>query len=107
MVIADFERALAFVRHMTVGAGHSRTRVDTLIPQLEIGMLRFEYRGAGVGMRPIFELRLVVVSLNLFDLEPFGPRIDETLFRSLEIIFDMALAADIGAHFLARCLPVD
>ena len=70
-------------------------------------MLCFEHGGARVGVRPVFELGLVVVSLNLFDLQPFRPRIDEPLFRALEIIFDVALAADIGAHLLTRRLLVD
>jgi hypothetical protein len=47
-----------------------------------------------VGVRPVLELRVVVVSLDLFDLEPFGPGIDEPLLRSLEIILDVALATD-------------
>ena len=77
------------------------------IPHLELRMLRFEHGGAGVGVGPVFELRFVVVSLDLFDLEPLGPRIDEPLFRSFEVIFDVALAADVGAHLLARRLLVD
>ena len=52
-------------------------------------------------------MRLVVVRLDLFDLEPLGPRIDEPLLRALEVILDVALAADVGAHLLARRLRVD
>ena len=106
-MVADLERAFAFVGHVAIGAGHARTRVDPLIPHLELRMLRFEHGGAGIGVRPVFELRLVVVSLDLLDLEPFSPWIDKPLLRSLEIIFDVALAADVGAHLLPRRLLVD
>ena len=107
VVVADLERAFALVRHVAIGAGHARARVDPLIPHLELRMLRFEHGRAGVGVRPVLELRFVVVSLDLFDLEPLGPRIDQPLLRSLEVILDVTLAADIGAHLLARRLLVD
>ena len=107
VVVADLEGAFALIGHVAVGAGHAGTRVDALIPHFEFRMLRFEHRSARVGVGPVFELRLVVVSLNLFDLESFGPRIDKPLFRPLEIIFDVTLAADISAHLLPRRLLVD
>ena len=70
-------------------------------------MLRFEHWRAGFGVGPVFELHLVVVSQNVIDLEPLGPRIDQPLLRPLEVIFDVALTADESAHLLARRLLVD
>jgi len=46
------------------------------------------------------EAGLVVVGLDLLDLDPLRPRIDEPLLGSLEVVLDVALAADEGAHLL-------
>ena len=45
-------------------------------------------------MLPIDELLFIVKEENIFDLAPFGPRIDEALFRSTEMILIVALTAD-------------
>ena len=42
VVVADLQRAHARVRHVAVGAGHARARVDALVPHLELGVLRLE-----------------------------------------------------------------
>ena len=106
-MVADLERAFALVGHVAIGAGDAGARVDALIPHLELRVLRLEHGRAGVGVSPVLELRFVVVGQDVLDLQPLGPRIDQPLLRSLEIIFDVALAADVGAHLLARRLLVD
>ena len=78
-----------------------------LIPHLELGMLRLERGRAGLRVGPVLECTLVVVGHDLLDLEPLRPRIDEPLLRALEVVLDVALAADVGAHLLARRLLVD
>src|ERR1051326_1336984 len=106
-VVTDLERAFALVSHMAVRAGPARARVNALIPQLEFRVLRLEDGRARVRVRPILELRLVVVRLDLLDLYSLGPRVDQPLLGPFEIIFDVALPADVRAHFLARRVPVD
>jgi len=85
---------------VAIGAGHAGTRVDALVPHLELRVLRFEHGGAGVGVGPVFELRFIVVSLDLFDLEPLGPRIDQPLLGSLEVILDMAIGIKMRSEFI-------
>jgi hypothetical protein len=41
LVIADLVRAHAFVRHVAIGARHAGSRVDALLPQLKLRVLRF------------------------------------------------------------------
>ena len=65
VVVADLQRALALVGHVAIGAGHARARVDALVPHLELRVLRLEHRRAGVGVRPVLEAALVVVSQDL------------------------------------------
>lgn len=49
-VIADLQRADLLVRHMAVGTGHPRPRMDPLAPQLELRVLRLQHRRPGCGM---------------------------------------------------------
>src|SRR5450759_5435962 len=59
-VHGEMDGAAALARHVTIGAGRSAARMHTLAPHLELGMLRFENRGAGFGVVPIAEPGLVV-----------------------------------------------
>jgi hypothetical protein len=77
MMVADFEAAFPLVRHVTVGAGHARTRVNTLIPELELGVLSLEHGSSCVGMNPVAEFLLLVVGQNVIYLETLGPGIDQ------------------------------
>ena len=106
MMVADLERAFALVGHVTIGAGHAGARVDALVPHFKFRMLRFEHRRAGVRMRPVLELLLVVVGQDVLDLQPVRPRIDQTFLRSLEVIFHVTLAADEAAHLLPRGVAI-
>src|SRR5262245_7206422 len=69
-------------------------------------MLRLEQLVAGLGVGPVREPFLVVVGLDLLDLETVRPRVGYDLARTLEVILDVALAADERAHFLARGVAV-
>ena len=73
VMVADLERALAFVGHVTIGAGHAGSRVDALVPHFKFRMLRFEHRRAGVRVRPVFKLLLVVVGEDVLDLQARSP----------------------------------
>ena len=58
-------------------------------------------------MGPIFEVLLIIVGEDVIDIESFGPRIDEPLLGPFEVIFDVTLTANKGAHLLARRARVD
>jgi hypothetical protein len=60
-MIADLERALAFVRHVAIGACNAGPGVNALVPHLEFGMLSLESWRARVRMRPVFVAGLFVV----------------------------------------------
>ncbi len=107
VMVTDLHRAHTLVRHVAVGAGDARTRVHALVPHLELGMLRLERRRAGFGVRPVLEAVLFVVSQDLVGLQPLVPRIGEPLLGSLEVVLDVALAADVGAHLLACRVAID
>ena len=106
VMVADLERAFAFVRHVAIGARHAGARVDALVPHFEFRMLRLEHRRAGLRVRPILELLLVVVGEDVLDLQPVRPRIDQPLLRPLEVILHVALAADEAPHLLPRGVAV-
>ena len=89
---------------MAVGASNSRTRMDSLVPHFKLRMLRFEHRRARVAMVPVFELLLIIKSEDVLHLKSFGPRIDQTLFRTTEVILVVTLSANVGAHLLPRGL---
>jgi hypothetical protein len=67
--------------------------VDALVPKLELRVLCLEHWRAGIRVRPILEILLVVISQDIIHRETLCPRVDEPFFRTLEVIFDMTLAA--------------
>ena len=107
LVIADLESALPHVGHVAVGAGHARARVHALVPHFKFRMAGFDQLRARVGMRPLVDLLLVFDGDDVFDLDAFCPREGQALVGRLEVVRDVALAADVGAHFLARRHGVD
>lgn len=106
LVITDLESALPHVRHVAVGAGDAGARVHALVPHLKFRMTRFDELGAGVGERPLVDFLLILDGDDVFHLDALGPGEGEALVGRLEILGDVALAADIRAHFLAGGLRV-
>ena len=106
VVIADLERADALVRHVAVGARDTRSRVNALVPHLELGMLRLQHRRTALGVRPVVVRVLGVIGEDIVRLQSLRPRVDEAFLGALEVILDMALAADEGAHLLTAGVAV-
>src|SRR5262245_35959854 len=103
MVITDLDCTLAHVGHMAIGAGDAATRVYALAPCLELRVLRLEKLGSSGCMSPVSMLGgLVVVRLDRVGLEAICPWIGQQFSVALEIVFDMALAANEAAHLLSR-----
>ncbi len=101
-MVAHLHGALALVGHVAIGAGDSGAGMDALVVEFELGMLRFEHRRSGLGVLPIAELDLVVVGFDVVHLQAFRPRIGDRFAFGLEIVLNVTLAADEGAHFLPR-----
>ena len=97
---------LGDLRHVAVRTSDPGAGVRALAPGLELGMLCLEGGRPGVLVRPVAKADLVVVGGDLLDLEALRPRIDEALLRALEVVLDVALAADVGAHLGRRGLLV-
>ena len=78
---------------------------------LELRMLRLEHRGAGLRVRPVVEVDAVrklvgvVVALDLLDVQAVVPGVEQGRLRPA-VVLDVALAADEGAHLLARRVGV-
>jgi hypothetical protein len=107
VVIADLHRADALIRHVTVRACDARPRVHTLIPHLELGMLRLQRRRSRFGVRPVLESVFFVIRKNLIGAQTFVPGVGQPLLRSFEVILDVALAAHVGTHFLPCRVSID
>ena len=45
--------------------------------------------------------------MDFLDLQALGPGVGQPLFRALEVVINVALAADEGAHLRARGIAVD
>src|SRR5215213_654914 len=80
--------------------------MNSLVPHLKLRMLCFEHRCARGGMFPVFELLLVIKSENVLDQKSFGPRIDQALLWTTEVIFIVTLPANVGPHLLPRGLLI-
>ena len=104
-MLRDLLGAVAAVGHVAVGAGDAAAGVNPLAPHLELGVLGLEDLHAGLGVGPVLEalplhLHAVVEALHLLDLESLGPREEEGGALAAEVLH-VALAADVGALFLA------
>ena len=106
-VIGNLQRAFALIGHVTIRAGHAAAGVNALVPHFKLRMLRLEDRRAGFFMLVIGEAGVVVVFLDLLNLDAVGPWISEKLLVALEVVFNVALPADEGSHFLARGVAID
>src|SRR5437870_2411286 len=91
---------------MTIGARHTGAGVNALVPHLKLRMLRLENRRAGIRLRPILELLLVIICEDILDLQTIRPRIDQPLLRSFEIVLHVALTADEASHLLSRGIAI-
>src|SRR5688500_6912326 len=106
VMVAHLHRPDAPARHVAVGARDARPRMDSLIVQLEFWMLRLERRRAADGVHEIAMSGRVVVRHDAVDDDPLRPRIDEPLLRAAEVVLDVTLSADEGAHVLAGRIAV-
>ena len=81
--------------------------MNSLVPHLKLRVLCLEHRGTCFGVFPVLEFYLIIERENVFDLKTLGPRIDQTLFGSAEMVLIMTLATNKCPHLLAGCLFVD
>ena len=65
VVITNFERSDPHVRHVTICACNSGACVNSLAPELEFGMLGFDYVGARYSVGPIFKICFFVIRQDL------------------------------------------
>src|SRR5688500_3014841 len=105
-MIADLHRADPLVRHVAVSTRDTRASVDSLVPHLELRMLRLEDRRSGLRMRPVLVSGLLVERVDVVDPKPLRPRVDETLLGSLEVVLVVTLPADEAPHLLPRRIAV-
>ena len=102
---ADFHCSLAFVRHVTIGTRDTTAGMNALTPKLELRVLSFINVGSRLAMFKVIEFGAVrkgvcfVGLLDLVDLEPFAPRVEESFFART-IILDMTLPTDETTHLL-------
>ncbi len=64
-------------------------------------MLYLKHGRLGLFVFPILEAIFVVVLLDVIDAQAFAPREGQHFVVALEVVLDVALGADIGAHLLA------
>ena len=95
-------RPVADVGHVTVRAGDAGVVVCAAGGEHFIfGMLGLEHGGAGFGIFPILEAHVVVVGDDLVDARAVLPWEGQVFLVAGKVIFDMAVGANHGAHFLA------
>jgi hypothetical protein len=107
LVVAHLEGADTPIRHVAVRAHDPGTGVGALIPHLELRVLGLEGRRTALSVGPISEARLLVVGEDLVCLEAVLPGEGEGLLGASEVVHDVALAADEGAHLQTGRIPVD
>ena len=71
------------------------------------GCCAFRTGAPALGVRPVLEPVLLVIGENLVRTQPFVPRIRQPLFRSFEVVLDVALPAHVRAHLLPRRVAID
>src|SRR4026209_2005005 len=99
-MIADLQRTLALIRHMTICANNSGTCMNPLIPHFKLWMLCFEHRRARVRVLPVFELLLIVKSKDVLNQKTLGPWVDQPFLGTTEVILVVTLPANESAHLL-------
>jgi len=85
VMIADFDRAFAFVGHVTIGAGDATARMNALAPRLKLRVLRFENGRAACFVSPVLKSHLIIIAFDLFNFNAFVPRIGQELAFTFEI----------------------
>ena len=101
-------RAVTGVWHVTICAGDARIIVSGASREEFIfRMLSFEHGRIGFRIYPIFESNFFIIGKYFFDLCAIVPREGEVFSVALEIIFNVAVRANNGPHFLAgKCFPI-
>src|SRR6476620_2540639 len=108
---ANFHCSLPFVRHVTIGTRDTTAGMHALAPKLELRVLSFVNVGSRLAMFKVIEFGAVrkrvrfVGLLDLLDLEPFAPRVEEC-FLVRTIIFDVTLPAYETAHLLSARVDI-
>ncbi len=102
IVVGELGRAIPGVGHVTIRAGDARLEVGAVGSEgLIFGVLRFEHRSARIRIFPILEICIVVILDDILDLGPVCPREGQVFAVAFEVILNMAIRADHGAHLLA------
>ena len=100
VVIGVLDATFRLVRHVAVGASYAALRVDALLSNLILRVLRLENRCTAEGMDIVVVVRLVIVGLGVLHRHALVPREGEVLAFTLEVILHVALGTDERAHLL-------
>ena len=100
VVVGVFDAAFGLVRHVAVGASYAALRVDALLSNLILRVLRLEDGCTAEGMDIVIVVRFVVISLGVLHRHALVPREGEVLAFTFEVILHVALGADERAHLL-------
>ena len=100
MVIGVLDATFRLVRHVAVGASYAALRVDALLSNLILRVLRLEDGCAAEGVDVVIVVRFVVIGLGVLHRHALVPREGEVLAFTLEVILHVALGADERAHLL-------
>ena len=100
VVIGVLDATFRLVRHVAVGASYAALRVNALLSNLILRVLRLEDGCAAEGVDVVVVVRLVIVGLGVLHRHALVPREGEVLAFTLEVILHVALGADERAHLL-------
>ena len=89
---------------MAVCAGDSSLSVDPVLCQLVVRVLSLEDVRLAQRMDVVVVVLLVVVSLHILKGHPLVPGEGEVVTVLLEVVLDVTLSTDEGAHLLVRSL---
>ena len=103
-MVAVFDTAIHFVRHMAIGTRQTTLCVRSEIENFKIRMLCFQHWRTAEFMYPVHMLHFIVVFFNIFYCHPFIPGERQIFAIAFEIIFHMALGASQRTHFLCCCI---
>ena len=104
VVVGVLDATFSLVRHVAVGASYAALRVDALLSNLILRVLRLENRCTAEGMDIVIVVRFVVISLGVLHRHALVPREGEVLAFTLEVILHVALCTDERAHLLRGSL---
>ena len=89
---------------MAVCAGDSSLSVDSVLCQLVVRVLSLEDMRLAQRVDVVIVVLLVVVSLHILKGHPLVPGEGEVVTVLLEVVLDVTLSTDEGAHLLMRSL---